>query len=79
MASSSALRLLRQQFIAAVVSRHRYWRSVRISFPRLNVRRVREQGMHERHQERFDGVEFSRGYGVVAREIVDDAPCMAVV
>ena len=33
--------------------------------------------MHERHQEGFDGVEFSRGDGAVMREIVDDAPCMA--
>ena len=30
--------------------------------------------MHERHQEGFDGVEFSRGDGAVMRKIVDDAP-----
>ena len=30
--------------------------------------------MHERHQESFDGVELSRGDGVVTREIVDDVP-----
>jgi hypothetical protein len=35
--------------------------------------------VHERHQEGFDGVEFSRSAGTVTREIVDDAPCMAVV
>jgi hypothetical protein len=45
----------------------------------LNVRRVFEQGMHERHQEGFDGVKLSRTYGVVAREIVDDAPWLAVI
>jgi hypothetical protein len=50
-----------------------------VCFPRLSVRRVGEQGMHERHQEGFDGVEFCRGDGAVMREIVDDAPRMAVV
>ena len=35
--------------------------------------------MHERHQESFNGVEFSRVDRAVMREIVDDAPCMAAV
>ena len=35
--------------------------------------------MHERNQEGLNGVEFSRGDGAVMREIVDDAPCMAVI
>jgi hypothetical protein len=30
--------------------------------------------MHERHQEGFNSVEFGRDDGIVAREIVDDAP-----
>ena len=30
--------------------------------------------MYERHQEGFDGVEFSRSDGAATREIVDDAP-----
>jgi hypothetical protein len=35
--------------------------------------------VHERHQEGFDGVEFSRGDGAIMREIVDDPPCRAVI
>jgi hypothetical protein len=35
--------------------------------------------VYERHQEGFDGVEFSRGNGAIMREIVDDPPCRAVI
>jgi hypothetical protein len=38
-----------------------------------------EQGMHERHQERFDGVQFGGIDGVRACEIIDDAPWVAFV
>jgi hypothetical protein len=38
------------------------------------VRPIGEQGVYERHQERFNSVEFGRGDGAVMREIVDDAP-----
>jgi hypothetical protein len=41
--------------------------------------RVGEKGMHQRHQESLYGVEFGRGDGVLMREIVDDAPCLAFV
>lgn len=74
MASVFCLDFLRQQFIAALVSRRRHWRGVRSFFPRLSIGRVGEQGMHQWHQEGFDGVEFSRGDGAVPREIVDDVP-----
>lgn len=56
------------------MSRRRHWRGVGVCFPRLSIGRVGEQGMHQWHQEGFDGVEFSRGDGAVTREIVDDAP-----
>ena len=68
------LDFLWQQFIAALLSRRRYRRGVGVCFPRLSVWRVGEQGVRERHQEGFDGVEFGRGDGAVMREIVDDAP-----
>jgi hypothetical protein len=35
--------------------------------------------MHERHEESFNCVEFSGGDGAVTREIVDDAPSLAIV
>jgi hypothetical protein len=35
--------------------------------------------MQKRHQESFDGVEFGRGNGMVMREIVDNAPWLAVI
>jgi hypothetical protein len=74
MASVFCLDFLRQQFIAALVSRRRHWRGVRSCFPRLITCRVREEFVHQRHQEGFDGVKLGRRDRMVMREIVDDAP-----